>query len=92
MDLFRCCFAGVILDNVKLPYHYIMENRLTIKGAYACHREDTAQTLRLIEGGNLKLRKKILGPFPLNDFSKTMELAAKSKGWDKMVVFTGKSQ
>jgi threonine dehydrogenase-like Zn-dependent dehydrogenase len=66
-----------------------MENGLTIKGAFACRREDTAQTIKLIEAGNLKLRKNVLGPFPLDDFSSTMELAEKSGGWDKMVVLGG---
>ncbi|KAL1895237.1 hypothetical protein Sste5346_005382 [Sporothrix stenoceras] len=86
----RCCFAGVILDNVALPYYYIMDNALTIKGAFACHREDTAQVLRLIEGGNIKLRKDIIGPYSLADYKETLVLAEESRGFSKMVVFKGK--
>ncbi|CAK7211450.1 hypothetical protein SBRCBS47491_001130 [Sporothrix bragantina] len=83
----RCCFAGVILDNVALPYRHIMDNQLMIKGAFACHREDTAQVLRLIEGGVLKLKKHVLGPYPLDKYKETLQLAEESRGFVKMVCF-----
>ncbi|CAK7224250.1 hypothetical protein SEUCBS140593_005511 [Sporothrix eucalyptigena] len=83
----RCCFAGVILDDVALPYKHIMDNQLMIKGAFACHREDTAQVLRLIEGGVLKLKKQVLGPYSLGKYKETLQLAEESRGFTKM---TGK--
>lgn len=83
----RCCFAGVIIDNVQLPYALIMANCLTIRGQFAQSREDVAQSVRLIESGNMKLRKNIAGPFPFEEYEKVMKTAASSKGWEKMVLF-----
>ncbi|CAG8042934.1 unnamed protein product [Penicillium salamii] len=83
----RCCFAGVILDNVSLPYALIMANCLTLRGQFAQSREDVVQTVRLIEAGILKLRKTIVGPFPLEEYDFVMKLAGESRGWEKMVLF-----
>jgi len=83
----RCCFAGVIIDNVQLPYALIMANCLTIRGQFAQSREDVVQTVKLIEAGNMKLRKRIVGPYPFEEYAQVMELAAQSKGWEKMILF-----
>lgn len=82
----RCCFAGVILENISLPYAVIMSHCLTIRGQFAQNRADVAQTIRLIESGNLKPKKKVVGPFPLEKYEEALETATKSKGWEKMVV------
>ncbi|KAJ6588644.1 putative isopropanol dehydrogenase [Mycena capillaripes] len=83
----RCCFAGVIIDNVQLPYALIMANCLIIRGQFAQSREDVVQTVKLIEAGNMKLKKKIIGPYPFEEYSQVMDLAAQSKGWEKMILF-----
>ena len=83
----RCCFNGVITEDVPLPYAVIMGNCLTIRGQFAQMRQDVAQTVRLIETGKLKLRKEIIGPFPIEEHAEMLDIAANSRGWKKMMLF-----
>ncbi|KAJ7712724.1 putative isopropanol dehydrogenase [Mycena metata] len=84
----RCCFAGVIVDKVPLPYALIMSQCLTIRGQFAQSRDDVIQSIRLIETGNLKLTKTILRGFSLEEHEEALKLAGQSGGFEKMVTFT----
>ncbi|KAJ7739833.1 putative isopropanol dehydrogenase [Mycena metata] len=84
----RCCFAGVIVDKVPLPYAVIMSQCLTIRGQFAQSRDDVVQSIRLIETGNLKLTKTILRGFSLEEHEEALKLAGQSGGFEKMVTFT----
>ncbi|KAL7625004.1 hypothetical protein AAE478_004218 [Parahypoxylon ruwenzoriense] len=84
----RCCLAGMVPENIPLPYSTIRGNCLTIVGSFAQNRQDVALTIRLIEAGNIKLRKDIAGEFTLQDIAKAMRLANEIRGWEKMVVIT----
>ncbi|KAF2995906.1 hypothetical protein E8E14_000982 [Neopestalotiopsis sp. 37M] len=86
----RCCFAGVIVDKVSIPYAVIMAQCLTIKGQFAQSRDDTARAIRLIESGNLTLRKEVIAQHPLEEHEEALKLAANSGGWKKLVLFTPK--
>ncbi|ETS79001.1 hypothetical protein PFICI_08854 [Pestalotiopsis fici W106-1] len=86
----RCCFAGVIIDNVPIPYAVVMAQCLTIKGQFAQERDDTARAVRLIEAGNLTLRKDIIAQHPLEEHAEALKLAAESGGWKKLVLFAPK--
>ncbi|KAF7562270.1 hypothetical protein G7046_g1849 [Stylonectria norvegica] len=83
----RCCFAGVIIDNVALPYAVIMSNCISIQGSFAQNRSDVVQTIRLIEAGRLVLRKTIAGDFGLSEHSEAFRLAKVNRGWEKMIIF-----
>ncbi|KAH8651375.1 putative isopropanol dehydrogenase [Xylariales sp. PMI_506] len=82
----RCCFAGVVLENVPVPYAVIMGNCLTIRGQFAQDRSDVIRAIRLIESGSMKLRKTVAAELPLEDHAKAMQAAADTKGWEAMVV------
>ncbi|KFG86077.1 putative isopropanol dehydrogenase [Metarhizium anisopliae] len=82
----RCCFAGVVLEDVSLPYAPIMVNCITIRGQFAQGHRDVAQVIRFIESGTLKLWKKVQGPFSLKQYKEALAAAKESRGWDKMVV------
>ena len=86
MNIFRCCFAGVIADNVPVPYSIIMSNCLTIKGQFAHDRSDVVRAINLIEIGNLKLRKSVAPVFPLEDHEMAMKSIVQPSGWEKMVT------
>lgn len=81
-----CCFAGMVPQNVPLPYHTIRVNSLTIRGAFAQSRKDVENTIRLIEDGHIKLYKTISGHFALQDYSKGLILAKETRGWEGMVI------
>ncbi|KAE9375142.1 putative isopropanol dehydrogenase [Stipitochalara longipes BDJ] len=85
----RCCFAGIILDKVPIPYAVIMSQCLTIKGQWAQDRSDVIRAINLIEMGNLKLRKSIAQAFSLEDHETALKSAvAQSSGWEKMSIFS----
>ncbi|KAI1134062.1 putative isopropanol dehydrogenase [Hypoxylon sp. FL0543] len=82
----RCCFAGMVPENVPLPYGVIRANCLTLLGSFAQNRRDVALTIRLIEAGNINLRKKITGKFSLEEVGDAMKLANEARGWENMVI------
>ncbi|KAK6206492.1 hypothetical protein LQW54_007674 [Pestalotiopsis sp. IQ-011] len=84
----RCCFAGVIVDKVPIPYAAVMAQCLTIKGQFAQSRDDVAQAIRLIEAGNMKLRKEVIARHPLEEYEEALTLAAASGGWKSLVLLT----
>ncbi|MCJ1386709.1 hypothetical protein MMC17_009835 [Xylographa soralifera] len=86
MFMCRCCLAGAVPENVPLPYLTIRVNCLTIRGSFAQVREDVECTIRLIEAGNLKLRKIVAGEFSLKDHAPAMQLAKECAGWEQMVL------
>jgi threonine dehydrogenase-like Zn-dependent dehydrogenase len=43
-------------------------------------------TIRLIESGRLKLRKKIAGQFALEEYSDAINLAKENRGWENIVL------
>ncbi|KAI0007093.1 putative isopropanol dehydrogenase [Xylariaceae sp. FL0662B] len=43
-------------------------------------------TIRLVEAGNLKLRKTVAGEFGLNQLDQAIKLAKESRGWEKLVL------
>jgi threonine dehydrogenase-like Zn-dependent dehydrogenase len=67
-----------------------MAQCLTIKGQFAQSRDDTARAIRLIESGNLTLRKEVIAQHPLEEHEEALKLAANSGGWKKLVLFTPK--
>jgi threonine dehydrogenase-like Zn-dependent dehydrogenase len=83
----RYCFAGVIVDNVPVPYAVIMSHCLTIKGQFAQDRSDVIRAINLIEIGNLKLRKSIAQAFSLKDHEMAMKSVGQSSSWEKMIIF-----
>ncbi|OBT39046.1 hypothetical protein VE00_10702 [Pseudogymnoascus sp. WSF 3629] len=84
----RCCLAGMIPGKVPLPYLTIRANSISIIGSFAQNRQDVEFTIRLIEAGNLKLRKDIAGEFGLRDIDEALKLAKEASGWGKMVIIT----
>ncbi|KAI9684234.1 MAG: hypothetical protein M1822_005707 [Bathelium mastoideum] len=84
----RCCLAGMVPGNVPLPYLIIRANSISLIGSFAQSRQDVEFTIRLVEAGNLKLRKHVVGTFGLQDIDKALKLAKEAPGWGKMVVIT----
>ncbi len=88
MPACRCCLAGMVPGNVQLPYLTIRANSISLIGSFAQNRQDVEFTIRLIEAGNLKLRKDVAGAFGLPDIDKALRSANEATGWGKMVVIT----
>ncbi|KAI9661825.1 MAG: hypothetical protein M1821_009064 [Bathelium mastoideum] len=63
-------------------------NSISLIGSFAQSRQDVEFTIRLVEAGNLKLRKHVVGTFGLQDIDKALKLAKEAPGWGKMVVIT----
>ncbi|KAL1881218.1 hypothetical protein Daus18300_001069 [Diaporthe australafricana] len=82
----RCCFAGMVPPNVPLPYSVIRVNCLRVQGYFAQTRDDVAYTIRLIESGNITLRKSVAGQYKLPDWHDALECANSTRGWESMVV------
>ncbi|ROW12026.1 hypothetical protein VPNG_05281 [Cytospora leucostoma] len=82
----RCVLAGAIPDNLQLPYLTVRINCLTVKGSFAQNREDVEFAIRLIESGNLKLRKTIAGRYPLDEYETAVSLSKATRGWEQMVI------
>ncbi|KAK3167998.1 hypothetical protein OEA41_004444 [Lepraria neglecta] len=74
--------------NVPLPYLTIRANSISLIGSFAQNRQDVEFTIRLIEAGNLKLRKDVAGAFGLQEIDKALRFAKEAPGWGKMVVIT----
>jgi threonine dehydrogenase-like Zn-dependent dehydrogenase len=64
-----------------------MSHCLTIRGQFAQDRKDVIKAVRLLEAGNLKLRKCIDQEFTMENHEAAMKSAAQSSGWEKMAVF-----
>lgn len=84
--VYRCCFAGAVPTNVPLSYLSIRINCLTIRGSFAQNRQDVESTIRLIEAGNIKLRKTVSGEFSLQDVDEALKLAKDTAGWKQMAL------
>jgi threonine dehydrogenase-like Zn-dependent dehydrogenase len=78
----------MVPGNVPLPYLVLRANSISLIGSFAQNRQDVEFTIRLIEAGNLKLRKDVVGEFGLSDIEKALKLAKEAPGWGKMVVIT----
>lgn len=78
--------AGAVPAKVPLPYLHIRINSLTIKGSFAQNRQDVESTIRLIEAGNIKLRKTDVGQFGLHEVDEALKLAKNTDGWQNMVL------
>jgi D-arabinose 1-dehydrogenase-like Zn-dependent alcohol dehydrogenase len=78
----------MIPGNVPLPYLIIRANSISVIGSFAQNRQDVEFTIRLIEAGNIKLRKDVVGGFGLLEINKALKLARDAPGWGKMVVIT----
>ncbi|RMZ74829.1 hypothetical protein DV737_g5696, partial [Chaetothyriales sp. CBS 132003] len=61
-------------------------NSIALVGAFAQSRRDVEFTIRLIEAGNIKLRKDVAGKFGLQDIDKALKLAKEASAWGNMVV------
>ncbi len=85
--LTRCCLAGVIMDNVALPYALIMSHCLTIRGQFAQNRADVARAINLIETGSMRLKKTITEEFQLQDHEIALRAVKQAGGWARMVLF-----
>lgn len=78
----------MVPGNVPLPYLTLRANSISLIGSFAQNRQDVEFTIRLIEAGNLKLRKNVVGQFGLPDVGKALKLAKEASGWGAMVVMT----
>lgn len=76
----------MIPGNVSLPYLTLRANSISLIGSFAQTRRDVEFTIRLLEAGNLKLRKNVIGAFGLQDIDKALKLAKEAPGWEKMVI------
>lgn len=65
-----------------------MAQCLMIKGQFAQSRDDVAQAIRLIEAGNMKLRKEVIARHSLEEYEEALTLAAASGGWRSLVLLT----
>ncbi|KAI1866643.1 uncharacterized protein JN550_007496 [Neoarthrinium moseri] len=74
--------------NVPVPYAVLMNHCLTIRGQFAQNRDDVVRSIRLVEAGNMRLRKVTTSQHTLEDHEKAFKIASQSGGWEKMVLFT----
>ena len=86
----KACFMGGVSENLSLPYGLIMFKCLELRGRYLYSREAIERTIRLVEGGFLKLGKagglSVVGPFGLNQWDEAFTQAEKQTGWGVQVV------
>lgn len=78
----------MVPGNMTLPYAVLRANSISLVGSFAQNSQDVEFTIRLIEAGNLKLRKDVVGEFGLPDIDNALKLAKEVPGWGKMVVIT----
>lgn len=83
---------GDVSENLSIPYGLIMFKCLQLRGKYLYSREAIERTIRLVEGGFLKLGKagglSIVGPYGLNEWDEAFTQAEKQTGWGVQVVIS----
>ena len=86
----RASLMGGILEDMSIPYIWIIHNNLTIKGKWMYTQEDPFLLIKMIEAGVLKLGEraglKNVGIFPLEDWSTAFDAAEKNSGWGKQAL------
>ena len=88
----RASLMGVIQGDIPISYQMAMSKSLTIRGQFMYERDDVRDIIKLAETGILKLGKSagvdIVGEFPLEEWEKALDIAAKNPGAGKIVLFT----
>lgn len=87
----RVSLMGGLLDDLPIPYRFIMRYDITIKGKWMYSRADVQAFLGLVNTGVLDIRKivKVVGTFELEEWEKAFEVAAShGRKLGQMVIFT----
>ena len=82
------CFMGGLLEDLALPYRFMMRFDITLKGKWMYSRADNLAFLRMLTTGVLDIRKivEVVGVFELEEWKKAFDLSAESGRLGQVVL------
>ncbi|KAI1366530.1 alcohol dehydrogenase [Xylaria arbuscula] len=86
----RVSLMGGLLEDLPIPYRFVMRYDITIKGKWMYSRADVHALLALVSTGVLNVREivKVVGTFELEEWEQAFDVAeAQGRKLGQMVIF-----